>query len=241
MRSLQLLIIVGTLTAAVMFTGCTDPVAPSPIDYVTEVNDSTGETSLDTIALINGWPDMPMNRNLYTWHMVRQLEAEQLGSEAITFFESLDVFNSKPLTVFDQIQDDESSQLAGTLCMMRLMELDDEVDSVVRNAGAGFGQFANDEIDSMWRFVEQCQPKNEQEALLAYTYVAEYQYAKALEGWKVANPEDAEVQEFWQITTIMNKNHFVSLLRRITDLPYTSRFLTVDQFNDAKDDPFVKF
>jgi hypothetical protein len=242
-RSLQSLFIAGTLSAAAIFTGCSDPVTPAPVDYVTEVNDSTGETSLDTIALIGGWPDLPMNRGMDIPHIVRQLEAEQLGSEAISYFESLDVFNSKPLTVLDQIQDDEASQLSGTWCMLSLMELNDEADSIVRTTGAGFGQFANDEIDSMWSFVQLCQPKNEQEALLAYTYIAEYQYAKALDGKKNANPADSEAQEFWHVSTIMNKNHFVSLMRKILagGLPYTSRFLTPSEFNDAKDDAYEKF
>lgn len=235
---------VACLTATILFlTGCADPVTPEPTDYIVEVNDSTGETSIDTLALVREWPVLMGNHNTDTPPIMRQLEAEQMASEAISYFKGLDAFAGRPLALLDRIQDDEGSQLAATWIMLNLLTLDDEADSVVNDGGAGFGVFDDDSTQNMWKFVELCRPANEQEALIAYAYVAEYQYKLALDGKKGASSAALDVQEFWHVSVVMNKNHFVALLRQITarGLTYKNRFLSSDEFNGAKDDAYERF
>jgi hypothetical protein len=131
--------VAAAASAILLFTACSDPVTPEPVDYTLEVNDTTGITFVDTNEISDDWQENPAPLD---WELVPQIvrpyEAEQLASEAMAQFFDGAIRESALLA---QISAAERSQLKAFHHMLDFHGLDDEIDSVTNSSGPGVGVF----------------------------------------------------------------------------------------------------
>jgi hypothetical protein len=233
--------VAAAASVTLLFTACSDPVTPEPVDYTLEVNDTTGITFVDTTEIIDDWQGNPAP---FDWDLVPQLarpyEAEQLANEAMAQFFDSAIRESAFLA---QVASAEGSQLRAFYRMLDFHGLDDEIDSVTSTSGLGVGVFHDDSTQNVWNWLAANRPNNVQEAIVTYAYIAEYQLHTTLIATREHIFSSQQSQDFWAIVRGMNLNHFLAAQNAVEALgiTYTPTFLTADEYKDLQDDPFVKF
>jgi hypothetical protein len=239
--TIRSLIVAAAASVTLLFTACSDPVTPEPVDYTLEVNDTTGVTFVDTNEISDDWQENPAP---YDWGLVPQIvrpyEAEQLASEAMAqFFDGA----IKESAFLAQISAAERSQLKAFYHMLDFHGLDDEIDSVTNSGGMGVGVFHDDSTQNVWNWLAANRPNNVQEAIVTYAYIAEYQLHATLVATREHIFSTQHSQDLWAIVRGMNLNHFLAAQNAVEALgiAYTPTFLTAEDYKDIQDDPFVKF